>query len=547
VSLRHAVLLGAAVLFLWGLGLRDLWAPDEPYFAEGAREMVVDGQWVVPHVNGVVTTDKPPLVFWLIALFSLPLGGVSEWTARLPSALAGLATVALAMRLGRRWHGPLAGALTGGLLATTFLFWQKAQWCQTDMVLCCLIWAALSAFEAFRSGTASGRAAGLVFWLAAALAVLAKGPVGFLLPLGIALVTLTWDRDLRRGWRFAPLAGPALFALVVGAWIYATEVGGPESYSVWAALEEHFVHRGLEGMHHARPPWYFLGVTPPNLLPWVGLVPGAMVLAWRRRLPGDRMALAAVLFVLIFFSISTEKRELYVLPAFPAFALMAAALVAHLGGHEASSTGGGGWVGKRWLTVGHGLVLGLLGLLGLGVGIVSFRYDHLPLVALLGVAGVSVAGAATSLYLLRRDRLLAGVAATGGSVAVVLILAATFVLPTFNQEKSARPFAEQMRIVTAASRAKDLPVVAYSIGNLPDPLAFYSDGVYTLETEDPAVLRAHLERKDQVFAVMSRGAFEGFADLAGRLQVETTLTLRRRELLLVSNLAGGSRGPARHR
>lgn len=88
--LRLAVLLAATVLFLWQLGEHDLWAPDEPYFAEGAREMVVDGRWTVPHVNGKVSPDKPPLFFWLIALFSLPLGTVTSFTARLPSALAAL-------------------------------------------------------------------------------------------------------------------------------------------------------------------------------------------------------------------------------------------------------------------------------------------------------------------------------------------------------------------------------------------------------------------------------------------------------------------------
>ncbi len=103
MSPRHWALAAAAVLFFWWLGGHDLWAPDEPYFAEGAREMVVDGHWAVPHVNGVVTTDKPPLFFWLIALFSLPFGEVNSWTARLPSALAALGTVALTMRLGRRF------------------------------------------------------------------------------------------------------------------------------------------------------------------------------------------------------------------------------------------------------------------------------------------------------------------------------------------------------------------------------------------------------------------------------------------------------------
>ena len=98
----RVVLILAAVLFICNTWGYDLWAPDEPFFGEGAREMVADGQWLVTHVNGVVNTHKPPLFFWLIALLSLPLGRVTSFTARLPSALASLGTVAMTLRLGRR-------------------------------------------------------------------------------------------------------------------------------------------------------------------------------------------------------------------------------------------------------------------------------------------------------------------------------------------------------------------------------------------------------------------------------------------------------------
>src|SRR5215470_13177481 len=184
----------AALLFFAFLGSHDLWAPDEPYFAEGAREMVVDGQWAVPHVNGVVTTDKPPLFFWLIALVSLPLHRVTSLTARLPSALAMLAATALTIRLARRFAGEHLGPTAGLIFATTYLVWDKGRSAQIDALLCLLVLAAVSAFEAFRAGDLDGSRAGLLFWTAAALATLAKGPVGFLVPLGIALVTLAVDR-----------------------------------------------------------------------------------------------------------------------------------------------------------------------------------------------------------------------------------------------------------------------------------------------------------------------------------------------------------------
>ena len=139
-----------------------------------------------------------------------------------------------------------------------------------------------------------------------------------------------------------------VFALVCGAWVAAATLWGPAEYSVWGALKEHFVDRGIHGMHHAQPWWYYAKVLPPQLLPWTFLVPGALILAWRRRDRMDRFLLVTVIFVVLTFSISTEKRTLYVLPAFPAFALLTARFVgAILGWDEAPS------LSRRWITVGQ--------------------------------------------------------------------------------------------------------------------------------------------------------------------------------------------------
>ena len=163
----------AALLFAWNIGGYDVWAPDEPYFAEGAREMIADGQGLVPHINGRVSTDKPALFFWLIALISWPLGTVTAATARLPSILAALGTILLTMRLARRYVGADGAPIAGIVLATAYMFWDKARSSQID-----------------------GRRAGLLFWAAMVMAVLAKGPVGLLLPLGIALTTRLSRMDL---------------------------------------------------------------------------------------------------------------------------------------------------------------------------------------------------------------------------------------------------------------------------------------------------------------------------------------------------------------
>lgn len=534
---RVVVLLFAALLFFWDLGGHDLWAPDEPYFAEGAREMVVDGKWAVPHVNGKITTDKPPLFFWLIAIFSIPLGTVTELTARLPSALAAIGTIALTMRMAARAYGERIGTLAGLILATTYLFWEKARWSQTDAVLCFLIWVALSALVAHRSSPegSAGRATGVIFWAAAALAVLDKGPVGLLLPVGIALVLLAIERDLRRWRTFAPFLGPIVFAGIIGAWMIFATVGSGGEYSVWGALKEHFIMRGVRGMHHEQPFWYFGEVLPPNLMPWTGLLPGALVLAWRRRGPADRFGLVVVLFVIIFFSISTEKRELYALPAVPAVAMLTAALVGHF-----VARGRDGdlepRMSTRWFTLGHGFTCGLMLAIGLVVPFLAPHHHEVPpglmVEAILLGALLALAGGA-GLYLVRARRYIGAVIAPATGFAVLYLIIVTVVYPEFEDRKSGRPLAQRVVELTEGTEA---PVLAYRIDNVPRLIAFYSPGLYTLETADPEVLRSHLARPDEAWVVMD-GKYLGDIpqDLRERIVIAHDTRLARQPILILSN------------
>jgi len=531
------VLVLAAVIFLWFLGAHDLWAPDEPFFGEGAREMVADGQWLVTHVNGVVNSHKPPLFFWLIALFSLPLGAVTEFTARLPSVLAGLGTLVLIMRLARRWFGPKTAALAGILLATTYMFWDKARWSQIDSLLCFLIWVALTAFDAWRSGDADGRRAGALFWLAAGLAVLAKGPVGLLLPLGVVIVFLAFERDLGSLRRFAPLLGPSVFALVTGAWAVAATVLGPSDYSVIGALREHFVERGMHGMHHVRPFWYYSERLPLSLLPWTGLLPGALVVAWRnrRRSAGLRLSLVAAIFVVVFFSISTEKRDLYVLPALPAIAIMMAVLVGRISdwreGFEKAAI-----PDRRWVTIGQAIVGGLFTLVAVAVPFASGRVEYLPvwMVYLLG-AVLLVTGVAVLLTAVR-GRALGSVVATAAGMAALYLAATAVVFPAMEPRKSSRTFALKTKEITAESRAKGHRVMAWRAGNIPIAVAFYSDGLYTVETDDVDDLARHLRQDALVYAIVRADQIDEIpADAREGLTVLHEQRLSRKDLAVVSN------------
>jgi 4-amino-4-deoxy-L-arabinose transferase-like glycosyltransferase len=528
----------ALVLFGWNGWGYDLWAPDEPYFGEGAREMLADGRWLVPHVNGAITTDKPPLFFWLIALASLPFGGVSSFTARLPSILAGLGSVWLVMRLGRRLAGERAGLLAGAVFATAYLPWDKARTAQIDALLCLLVLAALSAFEAFRAGDLDGRRAGLVFWLAAGLASLAKGPVGLLLPLGIALATLAWDRDLGAWRRFAPLAGPLAFAALIAAWGVPASLFGGE-YSLAGALRTHFVDRGLRGMHHPNPPWYYLQTIPVQFLPWSGLLPLALAGAWRRRRePAQRLLLAWPAFVVLFFTLSGERRDLYVLPAFPALALLVALAVDPLLDGEARE------FGRRWVTLPQGLLGGIFLASGLALPFLP-SLPAFPLGASTWPVAIVLAGGGLALlWSAARGAVRPTVLATLATISSVYLAVASFLLPAANPGKSLRALAVAMRDASAASRAAGERVVAYRISNIPEALAFYS-GVYTREIHDLGKLVAHLERPAEAFALLDERALADLpADLRRRLTVVARQPRARNTVVLVTNQpAPGRAGP----
>ncbi len=531
----RAVLLVAAVLFICNIWGYDLWAPDEPFFGEGAREMVVDGQWLVTHVNGKVNTHMPPFFFWLIALISLPFARVTSLTARLPSALASLGTVAMTMRLGRRSSSERTAVLAAFVLATSYMFWDKARSVQIDAVMCCLIWVSLSAFEAWRAGDLDGRRAGLIFWASAACAVLAKGPVGLLLPLGVALATLAVDREIARWRGFAPLSGPLAFALICGAWVVATMLWGPAEYSVWGALKEHFVDRGIHGMHHAQPWWYYAKVLPPQLLPWTFLVPGALVLAWRRRDRMDRFLLVTVVFIVLFFSISTEKRTLYVLPAFPAFALMTARFVGTVVGWDEGPT-----MPRRWVTAGQSFLAGLLILLGAAAPFAAQRVDEIPPWVIFSLAGLLLATGLATLWSTIKRNLLAAATVPGMGFTAAFLFVAIAVFPMADAFKSSREFAGVIADKTAASRGAGHEVLAFDLGNLPIHYAFYTNGIYTVETKEIEDLIRHLEQNEAVLAVANAKRLDELPSaIRERTEIVATTRASRRDVVLITNRPSG--------
>ena len=188
-----------AALTLPGLGAISLWDIDEGLNAEAAREMLESGDWVVPTFNFKPRTSKPALLYWLQAL-AYQQFGVNEFSARLPSALAAALAVLLTYELGRRMYSPGIGLLAGIIAISTIQVSALAHAATPDALL---LAATMLTFWLFWTGAENG--GGRWTWtigFGCGLAVLAKGPVGLVMPVAIISYYFLARRQIAGCWIF---------------------------------------------------------------------------------------------------------------------------------------------------------------------------------------------------------------------------------------------------------------------------------------------------------------------------------------------------------
>src|SRR5881628_3787327 len=205
---RLPLLLAAGfLLFFWRLGSHDLWPPDEPRFALVAQEMWARGDYSVLSLNNHLYTDKPPLFFWAINGFGRLLGGIDEWAARLPSAVSAVLAILLIERLGAWLYDLRTGLLAALVFGTSLQILERGRWASIDMTLNLFVLSSIALFLSARVRRDGGRVAITAAWFLMALATLAKGPVGLLLPILAVLPSALIERDLRFARRVASPSG----------------------------------------------------------------------------------------------------------------------------------------------------------------------------------------------------------------------------------------------------------------------------------------------------------------------------------------------------
>ena len=327
VAIWSALAIGSLLLWFAGLNLRPLGEPDEGRYAEVAREMFASGDWLTPRLNGFTFFDKPALQYWASAFF-YSVFGVHEWTARIWVALTGLLAIAAVGWAGGRLYGRTTGWLAALVLGSSLLFVAGAHIGTMDMGVAAFLSIGICFFlvAQFDPSAASNRTGfNLLGWASLGLAVLSKGLIGVVLPAATLAVFMLWERDWRILSRMTLGWGLLLMLLIAAPWFVAVSLKHPD-FLAYFFIKQQFSRFVANVFDRERPWWFFVPVVLGGLFPWVAFLPFSR--AGLRSLHSgtrtDRFLVCWIAVVFAFFSASHSKLPFYILPIFPALAMLIA-------------------------------------------------------------------------------------------------------------------------------------------------------------------------------------------------------------------------------
>jgi 4-amino-4-deoxy-L-arabinose transferase-like glycosyltransferase len=326
-ALFWALLIFCVLLLLANLGGAALFEPDESRNAEKAREILLLRNWITPHENFLPVLDKPIFFYWLIAL-AYQLFGVSEWSARLPSALAALGCLVVVYRFARMGRGVWAARWSMLILLTSTEFFLLARVVISDMTLTFFITVALVSFySAVRSENQRTRLLScLLMYTALGLGTLVKGLPGLVVPGMVAFFYVLLTRKWRLLRELHLIEGAVLYLLLVTPW-YAWAGAENPGYLGYFLRQEHFSRYWTEEFKHSESWYYFFAVLTVGFLPWTPLIPLTVKRLWERMDDRDLFLALWATLPFIFFSASSSKLPHYLLPVFPPLAILTAQTV----------------------------------------------------------------------------------------------------------------------------------------------------------------------------------------------------------------------------
>jgi len=523
-ELKTTILIFSVCLFIffYKLGDRPLWEYDEGKHAQVAKEMLLSGDWITPTFNGENFYDKPILHFWLI-MISFLLFGINEFAARFPSALLGMAGVFLVYAWARSVYGRREGVLSCLVLATSIAYVILSQTIVHDLSLCFFLTFSLFLFhKAYREGGFT-KTSFILFFSSLGIAVLAKGPVGLILPALIIgpflLITRKWRLLLNRHifW------GILIFLLVTLPWYVSMAMRNPDYLQTFFIQGN--ISRFLSGKKRLQQPIYFyLPVILIGSFPWSTFIPSTFFYHAKRylkdRSPDTVFFLLGIVVPFLFFSISRSKLSTYIFPVFPFLSILIGTFLAH---------GLDPGVERSWKQHFRYSCIALFFIItiGLFLGIIYLSKNYplyLSSQALLLVA-VLLSGGILCFYFGWKGRVFASFGTCVALIIFILFFGANFILPTVSHFKSTKELSKTVKALLPPGE----PIVFYR--DIRESFLFYTDHP-AKKLEKRRELESYLDSPQQVYCVIKDSYYESLKEL---LKNKMHIVDREGYFLLISN------------
>ena len=496
------LLILGCLLFFYNIGNRAIWSPDEDEYALVNREMVEDGHWIFPTATGKPYSIKPPLFNWIGSSVSVLYGEVNEFTSRIPSAVAGLAGVITLYFLGVLLFGARAGFLSALVLATCFLYINFARWIQINMLSTFFLTLTFLLFYWGYTNEQKRRWAYLLMYVPMGLGTLNMGPVNVVMPAIVIFFYLLVLRDLKQIFRLRLGWGILIYLMVVLPWYLAVSLKG--DYAGNILVTTNLTRFFSSSWGHVQPFYYYLLTLPGNFLPWTLFLPGAVFLCVSQQAPEERIKLlfpivwAVSLFV--FFSLSQCKRSEYILPLFPALALLVGFFF-----HKSIDWWNDSIVWRRWIIWPTYLLVALLFIAAVGLPVYcmikspDWTGTVIPLSLILLILGSTV------IVFLRKGQILLTVVSIGVLLTGMVVYASGPIFSKANGYKSTRSFC--LRVKERIPENTTLKMYGYYRPSY----AFYADR-FVEYTEDPATLLSWFTAEAPQYVVMKKKDFAQIKD-----------------------------------
>src|SRR5687768_16519261 len=498
-----AVLLAAAIIpYFLNLGVSSIWDANEAFYAQTPREMMEAGDYVTPSFNFQLRMNKPVLSYWNVAA-SYHLFGISEWSERLPIAIGGVVIIGTAFGLGRVLGGTLAGLLAGLVLATSPRLMLLARRIIIDIHITMWTGLVLLFFALAETRPQRRRLYLCLMYVAEGLGVLTKGPVAVFLPAVAFFFYLISQKRLADLKHMMLPAGALISLAIVVPWYYLLYLEHGWEYIGSFIFGENLGRYAEAIGEQSRVLFFYIPVMLADLFPWSLLIP--LSLWWAARNARDdriaRLLVAWIGTIVVFFSLSGTKEDLYILPIVPAEAALIGAMLAKV----VEGTSGDREV--RWFAGVNAMLLVAAGAALLWTFAIDRRYS-LDGAAVIG--GLAVAGGVGGVACLKRRNVFAAVVTTAGTLILTVWCIVLCTLPDFERYKPVRPFSEIIR-----SRANVGAIVGSYKFSLPSMVFYLHRPV--MEVVLPDHLRAVFYSSSEVYFIMTEHEYNSIKD---RLPVE---------------------------